>query len=748
MFIEPLTPIKSLCALMLLACFSGAVGEARAFTCDKADYDLRTQSSVDALLATGCTTITGNLYIGNTSSSSNITNLNGLANITSIGGLLSIRNNPSLTNTDGLGSLAAVSGAYVTIQDNDSLTGLDGLSSLTEVQGDLAIRYNDALTNLDGLSGLETVGGNLNIWDSASLTSINGLTNLVSIGGNLSVLRNENPAFTDLDGLSALTTIQGALILETLELSDLSGLSNVNQIAGSFLINDIWSLNNIDGLAALTAVGGDLKITSTGLLQLDGLSSLVSVGGLVRLHTNSLANLDGLQNLVSVGGSVVIAYNQIDDVDGLRGLTQLPDSLTIENNDELQNVDGLAGLESIGGYLSVSNNVALSDCEALALVLGYPNGENSAAGSASENASGCNSVEEVYASVVKPSLPVVTSVSPGNRAATVFFDPPTTQSELFPVVGYGTYCSGNIRSDDLTFPEGSEQLIPSTGTSRSFITISEFAPTTAESSLIIKYIIEHERPDLLTVTLVAPSGNRYVLRSNSLAPETKFGEYFRVDPAEIEQSYDDGTDYYYGTAPGDISGLKRELIDGVWELEIFNEGGPLPREGKIYEFSVSVRETPAVASTASPVTLTNLINDRQYQGCFVDPKTRFGIEFEVGGDSFSVTPTGTAPANVKISDVEFEDGRLSVYVTVGDDGGYPIETYRVACDGDDGSSLLGSSESSPIFLAGAREGVSYICRANASNSRGETSSPASPPFTAEELYQQGLPTWLLYEASK
>ena len=142
---------------------------------------------------------------------------------------------------------------------------------------------------------------------------------------------------------------------------------------------------------------------------------------------------------------------------------------------------------------------------------------------------------------------------------------------------------------------------------------------------------------------MAPSGNRYVLRSNTLAPENKFGEYFRVDPVEIAQSYDDSTNYYYGTAPGDISALTSEIIDGVWELEIFNEGGPVLREGKIYEFGISIRETPAIASTTSPVTLTNLINDREYSSCLVVPKTRFVLSLRWGEIALASRPQARAP---------------------------------------------------------------------------------------------------------
>ena len=78
-----------------------------------------TQAEVDALGATGCDSVSGELRIRN---SADITNLDGLANITSVGGDLSIYNNNALTNLDGLANLTSVGGGLTSTTTTPSPT--------------------------------------------------------------------------------------------------------------------------------------------------------------------------------------------------------------------------------------------------------------------------------------------------------------------------------------------------------------------------------------------------------------------------------------------------------------------------------------------------------------------------------------------------------------------------------------------------------------------------------------------------
>jgi hypothetical protein len=86
--------------------------------------------------------------------------------------------------------------------------------------------------------------------------------------------------------------------------------------------------------------------------------------------------------------------------------------LYIRDSIDISNLDALANLTSVGGNLQISGNSNVS-CEGVALLLGWPSGppDDSVDGAItiSNNATGCNSVEEVLASVSGPTQPTITS---------------------------------------------------------------------------------------------------------------------------------------------------------------------------------------------------------------------------------------------------------------------------------------------------------------------------------------------------
>ena len=73
-----------------------------------------------------------------------------------------------------------------------------------------------------------------------------------------------------------------------------------------------------------------------------------------------MENIDGLAALSSVGGSV-----HIYDNDELTNLGNRASEDLAQNN-------GLSGLQNIAGDLHVYNNYALNSCGGLAPVLGFP----------------------------------------------------------------------------------------------------------------------------------------------------------------------------------------------------------------------------------------------------------------------------------------------------------------------------------------------------------------------------------------
>ena len=208
---------------------------------------------------------------------------------------------------------------------------------------------------------------------------------------------------------------------------DALGATGCDAISGSLSIygTDITSLSSLSGI---TSVGGALEISNTtALTNLDGLSGITSVGGVLNIYSNVvLTNLDGLAGITSVGGNLYIWGNDaLTNLDGLSGITSVGGFLYISDNAALTNLDGLSGLTSVGGSLDIRSNINLGDCVGIAPVLGWPDGPPDdlvvGAITVQSNTSGCNSVEEILASVTVPSQPVITSVAEDDAGLVVRF---------------------------------------------------------------------------------------------------------------------------------------------------------------------------------------------------------------------------------------------------------------------------------------------------------------------------------------
>src|SRR5215216_4830809 len=100
----------------------------------------------------------------------------------------------------------------------------------TEVDGTLVINGFD-ITNLDGLSELTKVVQKLIIKNNPLLTDVNGLHNLKQVV--VVMYFENNDALTNLDGLSAFKSAYGIVISGNLLLSNIDGLSHLEQLSFS-----------------------------------------------------------------------------------------------------------------------------------------------------------------------------------------------------------------------------------------------------------------------------------------------------------------------------------------------------------------------------------------------------------------------------------------------------------------------------------------------------------------------------------
>jgi hypothetical protein len=207
------------------------------------------------------------------------------------------------------------------------------------------------------------------------------------IEGNVTIFDNYSGNINNLNGLNALTSIGGQLVIyDNSALNSLTGLDNLTSIGGSLAVNGNNLLTSLTGLENVTSVGGGLTIGGgNSLTSLAGLNNLSFVGGTLRIiGTNALINMTGLESLTSIGGDLMIGDNYsgsgnsiLTNFAGLDNLTSIGGDIYIRYNDVLTSLTGLDNIDAGSiNNLSVYSNISLSDCDVLSLCnyLASPNG--------------------------------------------------------------------------------------------------------------------------------------------------------------------------------------------------------------------------------------------------------------------------------------------------------------------------------------------------------------------------------------
>jgi len=162
-------------------------------------------------------------------------------------------------------------------------------------------------------------------------------------------------------------------------------------------------------------------------------------------------------------------------------------------------------------------------------------------------------------------------------------------------------------------------------------------------------------------------------------------------------------------------------------------------------YSYNTEGSFTTSGSSSPLTVTGLTNGTPYS-CSVVATNSTGSS--AASTAVVATPKiPTAPGIPTISRTDSGDGEIYLYVTVADDGGSAITGYTATCS-DGRSTFTGSSTGSPVTVSGLTNGTAYTCSVTATNAIGTSgASSASPSITPEESVD-GLPIWLLYEASQ
>ncbi|WP_353166654.1 T9SS type A sorting domain-containing protein [Empedobacter brevis] len=317
-------------------------------------------------------------------------NLDGLNQLSFVN-KLNIANNLKLKNLNGLDQLTALSDGFddpqfaqsdLSIGYNAQLINLEGLK-LKKVNGSISIMNNESLQNLNGLQSLIQYNGDLRIQDNPKLTSIEALGNVTSsideeyglFGfGGLQIAGN--PLLANLNGLHHIKTAGWVSISGNHSLTDLKGLGNITKLSElSIYSND--KIENLNGLSPNLSTLGVLKIANNPqLVRLDGLNNLAALSrfGYIHLENNPLLNdLTALSNLRKMG------YQS--------------SYLKLKNNQSLTSLKGLENIDANSlDNIMLTDSPNLSQCNVKSICDFLTNsGENLIF----NNATGCNSPQEI-----------------------------------------------------------------------------------------------------------------------------------------------------------------------------------------------------------------------------------------------------------------------------------------------------------------------------------------------------------------
>ena len=158
------------------------------------------------------------------------------------------------------------------------------------------------------------------------------------------------------------------------DISDLSGLINIETINGELSIQNCPSLSSLTGLESIENIRFYLGIANLdGITDLSELSSLTtdpwfgSPFGQFQMYigeNDNLTSLVGLENITILNYTTIRNNPSLTGVDGLSGLVTVSE-LEMENNASLESLDGLQSLTEIRTGLSMYLHPSLTDVSIL-----------------------------------------------------------------------------------------------------------------------------------------------------------------------------------------------------------------------------------------------------------------------------------------------------------------------------------------------------------------------------------------------
>lgn len=196
-----------------------------------------------------------------------------------------------------------------------------------------------------------------------------------------------------------------------------------------------------------------------------------------------------------------------------------------------------------------------------------------------------------------------------------------------------------------------------------------------------------------------------------------------------------------------LSVITGESMAGDWQFMIEDVSeGPIVREGILNSWGLRLKEviSDKALPFANPVPVSDLTRGQSY-ACSLSPVTALGASAR--SQTFTVNYPYFVPSAPVIKKTDYEEGLITLTVSVADNGGSAIRSYEASCTGG-GTTVTAQSSSPEITVEGLRDDVAYVCHVVATNGVGTSGASVSTEPIVPEALVTGLPIWLLYQATQ
>ena len=225
---------------------------------------------------------------------------------------------------------------------------------------------------------------------TASIGTINAQGTYTPSGGTatLTTQAEVTALGTALDSIGGVTIFNGNLTINepstsTDAITDLSVLSNITEIRGSFRVSSAKSLatlshetstSGVYAFNALEKITGNFLVGpfevgaefTTPWTSLGNFPNLSSVGDNFRIRNNTALegiSADNFPVLATISTGFMIKGNDaLSTIEGFPALSSVGGSFEINTNDILTTIGDYPALATIGGTITIQNNAALSNC--------------------------------------------------------------------------------------------------------------------------------------------------------------------------------------------------------------------------------------------------------------------------------------------------------------------------------------------------------------------------------------------------